>query len=235
MTAPRRLLSIGHSYVVALNRRLTDEMARAGSGSWEVTVVAPRFLHGDLRPIPVETLPGEAARLETVGVYGSRRPHIMVYGRRLRQILNGQWDLVHCWEEPYVLPGLQIGWWADRTPIVYYTFQNIAKRYTPPFNWMERYNLGRSAGWIAAGHTVKDAQKARPGYSARPHRIIHLGVDLGAFRTNRAAGAAVRSGLGWTPDGPPVVGYLGRFVPEKGLALSGRGCWTGWRRRGGPY
>src|ERR671910_568357 len=30
MPAPRRLLSVGHSYVVALNRRLADEMGRAG-------------------------------------------------------------------------------------------------------------------------------------------------------------------------------------------------------------
>ena len=72
MTAPRRLLSVGHSYVVALNRRLADEMARVGAGRWEVAAVASRFMHGDLRPILLEPLPGEAARLEPVGVYGSR-------------------------------------------------------------------------------------------------------------------------------------------------------------------
>ena len=37
----RRLLSIGHSYCVALNRRLPEEIARVAG--WDVTVVAPRF------------------------------------------------------------------------------------------------------------------------------------------------------------------------------------------------
>jgi glycosyltransferase involved in cell wall biosynthesis len=29
----------------------------------------------------------------------------------------------------------------------------------------------------------------------------------------------IRQELSWTDSGPPVVGFLGRFVPEKGLAL----------------
>jgi hypothetical protein len=58
MSARRRLLSVAHSYVVALNRRLADEMARAGAGRWEVTAVAPEFMPGDFRPISLETLPG---------------------------------------------------------------------------------------------------------------------------------------------------------------------------------
>ena len=37
----KRLLTIGHSYVVATNRRLAHEMAIAGAGEWEVTCVAP--------------------------------------------------------------------------------------------------------------------------------------------------------------------------------------------------
>lgn len=219
MTVRRRLLSVGHSYVVALNRRLADEMSRAGTGRWEVTTVAPRFMHGDLRPIALEPLPGEADRLEPIGVYGSRRPHLMAYGRRLRGLLRGGWDLVHCWEEPYVLSGFQVGWWAGRTPVIYFTFQNINKRYPPPFNWIEQYTVGRSAGWIAAGRTVADTLMVRPKYAAKPHRIIPLGVDLGVFRPDQAAGATVRRSLGWEEGGPPVVGYLGRLIPEKGLRL----------------
>ena len=45
----RRLLTIAHSYCVALNRRLAHEMARAGGDEWEVVAVAPRFFRGDLR------------------------------------------------------------------------------------------------------------------------------------------------------------------------------------------
>ena len=45
----RRLLTIGHSYVVASNRRLAHEMALQGSGRWQVTAVAPARFRGDMR------------------------------------------------------------------------------------------------------------------------------------------------------------------------------------------
>jgi hypothetical protein len=103
------MLSIGHSYVVGLNRRLADEMARAGSGRWEVTAVAPRFLRGDLWGIPLEGLPGEADRLEPVGVYLSRWPHLMIYGGRLRGLLRGGPDGGRCPESSPLL-------WSEAAP-----------------------------------------------------------------------------------------------------------------------
>ncbi|HVK12261.1 MAG TPA: glycosyltransferase family 4 protein [Gemmataceae bacterium] len=219
MTTPRRLLTVGHSYAVALNRRLADEMARAGGGDWEVIAAAPRFMRGDLRPIELEPS-ADGCRTEAVPAYLTGRPHVLVYGRRLRDLLRSQpWDLVHCWEEPFVLAGAQVGRWAGPAKVVYYTFQNIRKNYPPPFNWVERYSMRRAAGWIAAGETVAAALSEHPSYKVRPHRIIPLGVDVGTFHPDPPARAAIRQSLGWEADGPPVVGYLGRFVPEKGLTL----------------
>src|SRR5262245_65212531 len=100
---PRRLLSVAHSYCVALNRRLAHEMTRAGGDRWEVTAVAPAFFRGELRPVPLELIANEPCRLEVVPAYFTRQIHVMLYGRRLRQILREPWDLVHCWEEPYIL------------------------------------------------------------------------------------------------------------------------------------
>jgi hypothetical protein len=37
MKPRRRLLTISHSYVVGLNRRFADELARAGGAEWDVT------------------------------------------------------------------------------------------------------------------------------------------------------------------------------------------------------
>jgi glycosyltransferase involved in cell wall biosynthesis len=217
---PRRLLSVGHSYVVGLNRRLAHEMARAGAGRWEVTAAAPRFVHGDLRPIALEPVPGEACRLEPVGAYLTRKAHVLTYGRRLRRLLAGGWDLVHCWEEPYVVAGFQVARWTPpRVPVVFWTAQNLSKRYPPPFSWFERAAVRRCAGWLACGQTVVDALAPRPGYREKPHRTLPLGVDCAVFRPDPAAGAAVRAALGWADPGPPVVGYLGRFVPEKGVRL----------------
>jgi glycosyltransferase involved in cell wall biosynthesis len=219
MAGPRRLLTVGHSYAVALNRRLPHELARVGAGRWEVTAAAPEFVHGDLRPVALERFAGEANRLAPVTAYLTARPHVMLYGRGLRRVFAERWDLIHCWEEPFVLAGAQVARWSRGRPLVYYTFQNIPKRYPPPFNWVERYATGRAAAWLAAGHTVESALADRAGYAGKPRRVMPLGVDVEAFRPDAAAGAAVRSELGWKEPGPPVVGFLGRFVPEKGLAM----------------
>lgn len=219
MPRPLRLLSVAHSYCVALNRRLAHEMARAGAGKWEVTAVAPTFFSGELRPIPLETLPGEACRLEAVPAYLSSHIHVMFYSRCLRQILAQPWDLVHCWEEPYVLAGGEVAWWTPRqTPVVFYSAQNIAKRYPPPFCWVEKYCLERCAGWMAGGESVLQTLLGR-GYGRKPHQVMPLGVDVDRFYPDKMARRHTLERLGWNLSGAPVVGYLGRFVPEKGVGL----------------
>jgi glycosyltransferase involved in cell wall biosynthesis len=225
MQRPRKLLTVGHSYVVALNRRLAHEMARVGAGQWEVVVAAPTYFKGsrDLRPVTLERQHREPCQLVPVRAYLTGRVHLFFYGLKLRSLLLSEncWDMVHCWEEPYILAGRQIAWWAPkRTPLVYFSFQNLAKKYPPPFGGLERRCLARSAGWIAAGQTVVEALRSRPGYRDRPWTIIPPGVDTDHFRRNECAGSMVRRSLGWQADGgPPVVGYLGRFLPEKGLPL----------------
>lgn len=219
-SSPRRILTVGHSYAIALNRRLANEMAVAGRGEWEVTCAAPEFLEGDLRPVSLERTEYEACRLEAVPLHFSRRIHGMWYGRRLRQLLREPWDVVHCWQEPYIVVGGQVARWSPRSAkLVYATFQNITKNYPPPFSSIERYALRRASGWIAFGKTIEEAQSVRPGYRDLPHRVIPLGVDLERFKPDAEARDRIRTDLGWTVAGPPVVGYLGRFVPEKGLDL----------------
>lgn len=216
---PRRLLTIAHSYCVALNRRLAHEMARAGGEQWEVTAVAPRFFHGDLRRIPLEPQPGELCRVAAVEVHLSRIAQLFFYGLGLRDAMREGWDLVHCWEEPYVVAGGQIARWSPAaSKLVFYTAQNIAKRYAPPFAAIERMCLERSAGWLASGETVVQTQLER-SWNRRPHRVIPLGVDVELFRPDAETGRATRGQLGWNDEGPPVVGFLGRFIEAKGVKL----------------
>ncbi len=237
----RRLLSIAHSYVVGMNRRLAHEMARVGGDSWEVTAVAPTYFHGgnDLRPVQLEAANPEPCRLVPVKAYFTRRVHVFLYGRQLRSILREGWDVVHCWEEPYILAGGQVAWWTrPGTALVFRTAQSINKSYPPPFRWIERYAMRRAAGWICSGSLVAQSLSVRRGYD-KPMARIPLGVDVECFRPDPDAGRAILQKLGWEP-GPPVVGYLGRFVPDKGLGLMMRaldqltGDWRGLFVGAGP-
>jgi glycosyltransferase involved in cell wall biosynthesis len=65
---------------------------------------------------------------------------------------------------------------------------------------------------------VEENLRHRSGYE-RPHLLSPLGVDMGVFSPNQSQRAAAASKLGWEASGPPVVGYVGRFVAAKGLHL----------------
>jgi len=214
----RRLLTISHSYVIGLNRRLPNELARIGQDDWEVTAVSPRAFKDQLREARFEALPDDVAEVRLVDVHLSSEPHVFFWGRGIRSILREPWDVVHIWDEPYCVGGIQPALLTPRkTPFVFATFQNIAKRYPPPFGSLERAVLRRSKGWIAYGETIARAQADRYGYGDRPMAMIPPGVDVDLFRPDPTRGAAVRRQLGWDAEGPPVIGYVGRFVPEKGL------------------
>jgi len=223
LAEPILLLTVGHSYVVALNRRLVREMVRAGGDRWDVRCVSPDFFHGsrDLRPVPFEQDPFDVGRVTAVPARLTSRVHVFHYGRALEKLLRSQpWDVVHAWEEPYILAGAQLAWHTPRNArLVYSTYQNHAKNYPPPFKQFERYAMRRATAWITGGQTVVDVLKSRPGYVDRPFALIPMGVDTDHFRPDPAARDQTLRELNWTEPGAPVVGYLGRFTPEKGLSL----------------
>ena len=192
-------------------------MAVQGAGEWQVTTAAPARLQGDLRYIELEPIANEADSLIPITLRFGSHPHLMMYGSKLRWLLRQPWDVVHGWEEPYVMASAQI---ARRLQpgarFVPATFQNISKRYPPPIGRIERHVMSRADGWIAFGQTVYDALHDRPGYSHKPSRVLSPGVDTETFRPDPIARASTRNRLGWRAD-EPVVGFAGRLVEEKGL------------------
>ena len=220
----QRLLTVGHSFVLRSNRRLAEAIQDAANGTWEVTVAAPVFYrgnprYGDLKPEHLVKDPDERVRVVGIPVAFTDRVHIALYGTSLRTLMASGFDAIHCWEEPFILSGSQMAYWAPRDSLLTYsTFQNIRKRYPPPFGWLEKQVLKRADGWIAGATLVEKALEAREEYRRIPHRLIGMGLDPKVFRPNHKARAAIRNEYGWD-DATPVVGYLGRFTEPKGVAI----------------
>ncbi len=123
------------------------------------------------------------------------------------------------WEEPYIIAGGQIAALTPKkVPLVYWTAQNIAKNYVLPFAQIERFCFRRARGWLAMGLTTMEVQTKR-GFVGKPSGVIPLFVDTDSFRPDREAGASIKQSLGWDERRTPIVGYVGRFVTEKGLNL----------------
>lgn len=212
-----RILTIGHSYCVALNRALVREVAR--DPDCEITVAAPSYFHGDLRPIILEPEPpGSPLRLVGLQTRLSRFIHVFGYdASALRALIrDGEFDVVHAWEEPYVFAGYQIARALKNNParFCFRTAQSYVKRYPPPFNYFERTVLARAQGWIAGASLVYQAMVDK-GFPKETGRILNLAVDLSQFQPlTPDARAAVLQELGL--EGP-VIGFVGRLTQAKGL------------------
>ena len=219
MTRPLRILACGHSYVLGINRAILRELAK--DTAFDVTVAAPKYFHGDLRPVHIEPEP-EGSRLRIVGIGASltRWIHVFRYnGGELRELIrSGDFDVVHAWEEPYVLGGYQIAraLRGNSARFCFRTAQNYVKRYHQPFRHFERTVLARAQGWIAGGQLVFDAM-TRKGFPAESGRILTLSVDTSAFRPfDSERRREVQESLGFRG---PVIGYLGRFTAAKGIPV----------------
>lgn len=125
-----------------------------------------KYFHGnDLRPVRFEPDSNADCRVLSVNAYLTRKVHIFLYGWQLRSILSENWDLIHCWEEPYIFAGGEVAWFAkSKTPLVFRTAQSINKRYPQPFRWIEQYSMRRAAGWICSGSLVAKTLSSRLGY-----------------------------------------------------------------------
>ncbi len=217
MSGRLRILTIGHSYCVTLNRATVREVA--ADPDFEVTVAAPSFFYGDLRPVTLEPEPPRSPlRLVPINTSFSRHIHVFRYdGSALKALIReNQFDLVHAWEEPYVLAGYQIARALRNSSarFCFRTAQSYVKRYPPPFNYFERSVLARAQGWIAGASLVFEAM-LKKGFPKDTGRILNLAVDPSEFRPlTPAARADVLHELGLEP---PVIGFVGRLTKAKGI------------------
>jgi glycosyltransferase involved in cell wall biosynthesis len=214
-----RVLTIGHSYVVAENRALIREVAR--DPELDVTVAAPLAFRSGLGRIELQPEPPESnLTLKPLAARLTQWTQIFAYDARGLDSLIGKggFDVVHAWEEPYIYAGYQIARAMARSDAAFCfrTAQNIDKRYPFPFSRFERATLERAQGWIAGGNLVFES-RIRRGYPRERGRIMTLAVDLDAFKPlapERKQTVARDLGLR-----PPIVAYVGRLTRAKGIDL----------------
>lgn len=124
-------------------------------------------------------------------------------------------DVVDVHEEPYSVSGFESIWLARRyapsAACVFYSAQNILKRYPPPFCWMEQYVFKSSSGAYPCSEGVKTVLRTK-GFNSNCD-VIPLGVDLSLYSP---LGLRKRADYG-LDSSDFVIGYFGRIESYKGI------------------
>ncbi len=193
----------------------TTAASTAGQAEWlakrcSITVLQPAHWPWYAAEQPTEVTRAQIIR---VPVWFPGHHHFHVYrglGPPLRRTYP---ELLHIDQEPWTVStaqsvriGLRI-----RCPIVCFTWQNLLKRYPPPFQWIEAWVFRHTTMIIAGNDEAADVLRRR-GYKGLVRVIPQFGVDLDTFRP----GVSTKGELGLPRDGF-VVGFVGRLVTAKGL------------------
>jgi glycosyltransferase involved in cell wall biosynthesis len=157
-------------------------------------------------------------------------------GRLLQQMRP---EILHMDEEPYNLAT----WHALRAGegvgarCLFFSWQNLPRRYPWPFRHFERANYRRAAHAIAGNGAAAAVLRAK-GYTGPLTVIPQFGIDPDAFRPSqnqRRANAGTEQAEASEEGHDVVIGYAGRLVPEKGVDVLLRACaalpFRGWSVR----
>lgn len=208
-----RVLLISRAMVAASYRSRLPELARCGI---HLTVVAPdRWENQKFEPGLAD---GYELVVKHVAIgwqaLGSLAHHTFYFRDISRVIRRQDWDLIHIDDEPYNFATFHAlaAYSSAKAKIVFSTWQNMVKRYPPPFNLFERRTFDRAAGAIP-GNEEALAVLRRKGFSGPATVIPHHGVDVNLFSRQDASDLRGRLGL----QDRFLIGYVGRIVRDKGV------------------
>jgi glycosyltransferase involved in cell wall biosynthesis len=204
-----RVLMLSKACVVGIYQRKLEEIARLGI---ELLALVPPSWKDERGETPLERVYTTGFQLETLPIRLNGNFHLHYYpglGARLQAF---QPHIVHIDEEPYNLAAWQAFYHARRAgaKTLFFSWQNIARRYPPPFTWGESWLL-RNVDYALMGTPSAADVWREKGYTGPLRVVPQFGTDPELFTpANRPPGET---------DRPFTIGYLGRLVEEKGIAL----------------
>lgn len=203
--------------VVGAYQRKPQELARL-TGAQVVAITPPAWREPGA-PIKLERLHTEGYELIVSPLLFNGNFHLCFFPLLSEVLDRNEPDLLHVEEEPYNLMTFLAVREARRRkiPAVFFTWQNLKRRYPPPFSWIERYVYRHAASAIAGTEAAARVLREK-GYGGQIHVIPQVGVDPEVYRP-RPDGATGRPG-----SSSFTIGFVGRLVPEKGVDILIRAC-----------
>jgi glycosyltransferase involved in cell wall biosynthesis len=218
MSTRIKVLSISHSAVVGGYQDRCVEVAR--HPDIDLTLVVPRRWMQFNRWVQLEKESDPTYRIIarqplTWGLRSLRLRNVCHLYRGLGRIFREVGpDIVEIWEEPFSAAAAQAVFLSrrlrPRPRVIFFTAQNIEKRYPPPFSLFEGYVYRRADYAFPVNEEARRVIE-RKGFS-RPALVLPLGVNPRLFYRHDAS--ALREKLGLFKF---TVGFAGKFDRQKGV------------------
>lgn len=206
-----KIAVISHSCVIDVNQQIFVELARRPDV--ELLLIAPQrwtsSLRGTMFFAPLPDLAGVSRPLPTPF---AGHVHFHWYRGLSRELRAFGPDILYVDEEPYSLVTSQALRVRDELGcrFVFYTKQNLAKRYPPPFSWIQRRVLGSADLAMAVSAGAVDVLRAW-GYHGPVCELPH-GIDPQVLAPHDSGDLLQRLRIK-----RPIIGYAGRIESEKGV------------------
>ena len=173
----------------------------------DLTVLVPPSWRDERGVQPLERAHTNGYRLRAIPIRFNGNFHLHHYPTLAREMEAFQPQIVHIDEEPYNLATWQALRQARRlgAKALFFSWQNLARAYPPPFSWGERYVL-RNVDYALAGTDSAAEVLRQKGNGGRLAVIPQFGTSPELFQPTAER-----------PPRPFTIGYIGRIVPEKGV------------------
>ncbi|RMF81684.1 MAG: glycosyltransferase family 1 protein [Chloroflexi bacterium] len=202
-----RVLMVSKACVVGIYQQKLEHIAR--HDAIDLLVIVPPSWRDERGETRLERVYTDGYRMEITPLRFNGNFHLHYFHGLREFVCDFQPHIMHIDEEPYNLAT----WHALRTAsyvdakTLFFSWQNINRRYPPPFSFGEQWVL-RHIDYAIAG-TKSAAQVWRQkGYTGPLAVIPQFGVDPTLFAPTDER-----------PTRPFTIGYIGRLVEEKGIAL----------------
>jgi glycosyltransferase involved in cell wall biosynthesis len=207
-----RVLMISKALVAGTSQRKLEEIAKCPGV--ELTLVTPPYWHhDDGSKQMLEQLYTTGYRMIVTPMTLNGNFHLHHYPQLSRIMREVQPEVVHIDEEPFNYATFQATRLARRNHArtLFFTWQNLYRKYPPPFRQFELYNYQHAAAAIAGNRDAADVLR-RKGYHGKIHVLPQFGFDMEIYKRSQPRQKR-------QPDAPFTVGFLGRLKEEKGLPL----------------
>ena len=207
------VVMISKACIVGIYQKKLEELAQ--EPDIRLTVLTPPSWKDDRGVQQLERVFTKGYELRTTPITLNGHFHFHFYPRLATELDELQPDLLHIDEEPY---NLATRWAMSQAvkrdiPALFFTWQNILRKYPVPFRWWERYNYNHARHAIAGNHDAEAVLRAK-GYAGPITVIPQFGVDPALFSPSSQS----------RPSRPFTIGYAGGLVRAKGVDLLMRAC-----------